>query len=345
MSEVKLSGVSKSFGATRALDDVDLTVSTGELVAVLGPSGCGKTTLLRIVAGFVRADRGRVEIDGRPVVDTNVHIAPERRGVAIVPQEGALFPHLDVAGNVGYGLIRSRATAARVDQMLELVGLAGLGGRRPDQLSGGQQQRVALARALAPSPRVVVLDEPFSALDAGLRAQVRDEVSSVLRSIGATSIIVTHDQEEALSMADSVAVMEQGRLVMHGTPAEVYHRPVDLVVARFVGDLVELPGTKSGGVVETVLGRLPIHGSAAVADGPVVAAVRPEQIRIDAREDRESHGAHVDSVSFFGHDALARLTVRSGDAPVLVTARTVAPLRRGDEVSIRVIGPALVYPA
>ncbi|MDC5695774.1 ABC transporter ATP-binding protein [Intrasporangium calvum] len=344
MSEVKLSGVSKAFGSTTALADVDLTVSSGELTAVLGPSGCGKTTLLRIVAGFVRPDRGRVEIDGRPVVAENVHIAPERRGVAIVPQEGALFPHLDVASNVAYGLPRSVASRKRVDEMLELVGLGGLGKRRPDQLSGGQQQRVALARALAPSPRVVVLDEPFSALDAGLRAQVRDEVNEVLRSIDATAIIVTHDQEEALSMADSVAVMEQGRLVMHGSPTEVYHRPVDLEVARFVGDLVELPGTKSGLVVDTVLGRLPIHGSSIPADGPVVAVIRPEQIRVDARVERGAKGAHVDDVSFFGHDALARLTVMSDAEPVRVLARTVAPLQRGDDVAIRVIGPALVYP-
>lgn len=344
MSEVKLSGVSKAFGATTALADVDLTVSSGELTAVLGPSGCGKTTLLRIVAGFVRADRGRVEIDGRAVVDENVHVAPERRGVAIVPQEGALFPHLDVAGNISYGLPRG-STRTRVDEMLELVGLGGLGKRRPDQLSGGQQQRVALARALAPSPRVVVLDEPFSALDAGLRAQVRDEVSLVLRSIDATAIIVTHDQEEALSMADSVAVMEQGRLVMHGSPSEVYYRPVDLEVARFVGDLVELPGTKSGLEVDTILGRLPIHGSSLPADGPVVAVVRPEQIRVDGRVERGAKVAHVDDVSFFGHDALARLTVHSDDAPLRVLARTVAPLQRGDDVAIRVIGPALVYPA
>ena len=343
MSEVKLSGVSKAFGSTAALADVDLTVSAGELTAVLGPSGCGKTTLLRIVAGFIRPDRGRVEIDGFAVVDEDTVVPPERRGVAVVPQEGALFPHLDVAGNVGYGLPRS-GQSRRVDEMLELVGLGGLGRRRPDQLSGGQQQRVALARALAPSPRVVVLDEPFSALDAGLRAQVRDEVSQVLRSIDATAIIVTHDQEEALSMADSVAVMEAGRLVMHGSPTEVYYRPVDLNVARFVGDLVELPGTKAGHTVDTVLGRIPIHGSTLPADGPVVAVVRPEQIRVDARVERGATGAHVDDVSFFGHDALARLTVLSGDVPIRVLARTVAPLQRGDDVAIRVIGPALVYP-
>jgi iron(III) transport system ATP-binding protein len=204
---------------------------------------------------------------------------------------------------------------------------------------------VALARALAPSPAVVVLDEPFSALDAGLRAQVRREVRGVLRAIGATAVVVTHDQEEALSMADSVAVMESGRLLMHGTPAEVYHRPSRLGVARFIGDLVEVPGTKEGRVVRTPLGDLPLHGETGAVDGPVVAAIRPEQVRVDARPDREGHRAHVEDVTFYGHDALAHLVLPvTGGGPSRVTARTVAPLHPGDEVSIRIIGPALAYP-
>lgn len=345
MSSLTLRGVSKAFGATQALDAVDLDVEPGHLTAVLGPSGCGKTTLLRVVAGFVRPDEGRVEIDGRPVTAPGVHLPPERRGVAVVPQEGALFPHLDVAGNVGYGLPGGRgAQRARVAEMLELVGLAGLGDRRPNQLSGGQQQRVALARALAPSPKVVVLDEPFSALDAGLRAQVRREVRSVLHSIGATALIVTHDQEEALSMADTVAVMESGQLLMHGTPSEVYHRPTRLSVARFIGELVEVSGTKRGDVIETSLGDLPIHGDPEAPDGPVIAGIRPEQVRVDARTDREGHRAHVDDVAFYGHDALAHLVLTAPDgSSSRITARTVAPLHPGDEVSIRVIGPALAY--
>jgi iron(III) transport system ATP-binding protein len=271
---------------------------------------------------------------------------PERRGVAIVPQEGALFPHLDVAANIAFGLPgrrRDRATAERVDEMLELVGLAGHGDRRPDELSGGQQQRVALARALAPSPGVVVLDEPFSALDAGLRAQVRTEVRGVLRSIRATAVIVTHDQQEALSMADSVAVMDRGRVLMHGSPAEVYQRPSDLVVARFVGDLVELPGTKVGATVETALGVLPMHGRADVPDGPVLAALRPEQIRVDGRRERDGHRAHVDDVVFQGHDSIVRLTLTEARPALRLSARTQAPLRPGDDVAVRVIGPALAY--
>jgi iron(III) transport system ATP-binding protein len=345
MSSLTLKGVSKAFGSTRALDSVDLEVEPGHLTAVLGPSGCGKTTLLRVVAGFVRPDAGTVEIDGRVVTGPGVDLPPERRGVAVVPQEGALFPHLDVAGNVGFGLPGNRAAQrSRVEEMLELVGLRGLGDRRPNQLSGGQQQRVALARALAPSPKVVVLDEPFSALDAGLRAQVRREVRGVLHSIGATALIVTHDQEEALSMADTVAVMESGEMLMHGTPSEVYHRPTRLSVARFVGELVEVPGTKRGDVIETSLGDLPIHGDPGTPDGPVIAGIRPEQVRVDARPDREGHRAHVDDVAFHGHDALAHLVLTTpGGVASRITARTVAPLQPGDEVYIRVIGPALAY--
>ncbi|GAA2151026.1 iron(III) transport system ATP-binding protein [Humibacillus xanthopallidus] len=347
MSTVTLEGVTKAFGATNALDDVDLTVAGGHLTAVLGPSGCGKTTLLRVVAGFVRPDAGTVTVGGATVEASGTHVAPERRGVAIVPQEGALFPHLDVAANVAFGLPgrrRDRATAGRVAEMLALIGLEGHGDRRPDELSGGQQQRVALARALAPSPGVVVLDEPFSALDAGLRAQVRTEVRGVLRAIGATAVIVTHDQEEALSMADSVAVMDRGRVLMHGSPAEVYQRPADLVVARFVGDLVELPGTKAGATVETALGVLPLHGTAEVPDGPVLAALRPEQIRVDGRIERHGHRAHVDDVVFQGHDSIVRLTLTGSRPTLRLAARSQAPLRPGDDVAVRVIGPALAYP-
>lgn len=345
MSELTVTGVSKAFGATRALDAVDLVVEPGHLTAVLGPSGCGKTTLLRVVAGFVRPDQGTVEIDGKMVTGRGIHLPPERRGVGVVPQEGALFPHLDVARNVGYGLTGSGPSKrARVLEMLELVGLSGLGDRRPDQLSGGQQQRVALARALAPSPKVVVLDEPFSALDAGLRVQVRREVRAVLHAIGATALIVTHDQEEALSMADTVAVMESGQVLMHGTPSEVYHRPTRFSVARFIGDLVEVPGTKQGDIIRTMLGDLPIHGEPGTEDGPVIAGIRPEQVRVDARPDREGHRAHVDDVAFFGHDALAHLVMVAEDGSrTRLTARTVAPLQPGDEVSIRIIGPALAY--
>ena len=229
MSDVSVRGVCKSFGGTRVLSGVDLSVPSGTVGVLLGPSGCGKTTLLRILAGHLQPDAGEVRIGGRLVADAATFVPPERRGISIVPQDGALFPHLDVAGNVAFGLDRGRRQLpwkrtrheARVDELLELVGLPGAGRLHPAQLSGGQQQRVALARALAPSPALVLLDEPFSALDASLRASVRDDVKRVLQDAGATALLVTHDQEEALSMADSVAVMSAGRIEMHDTPSAV----------------------------------------------------------------------------------------------------------------------------
>lgn len=241
-----------------ALDGVDLDVADGSLVAVLGPSGCGKTTLLRVLAGLEPAGGGTVTVGGRQLEGDGARVPPEQRRIGLVPQEGALFPHLDVAGNVGFGLFRldRAARARRVDEMLELVGLAGMGDRGPDELSGGQQQRVALARALAPAPAAVLLDEPFSALDTTLRVALRDEVGATLRAAGTTALLVTHDQAEALQMADSVAVMRDGRIVQVGTPTDLYRRPRDRWVAGFVGDAVELAGViDDDGVLRCPLGE------------------------------------------------------------------------------------------
>ena len=228
---VELTGVTKSFGDVQALDGADLSVLPGTLVAVLGPSGCGKTTLLRAVAGFERIDGGTIAVGGHCVAGPGVHVPPEGRQVGIVPQDQALFPHLTVAKNVGFGLDRKPGRAERVDAMLELAGLPGLGDRMPHELSGGQQQRVALARALAPAPSVVLLDEPFANLDAALRVSIRTEVREILRASGATALFVTHDQEEALSTADVVAVMHAGRVIQAGIPEEIYRRPADPWVA------------------------------------------------------------------------------------------------------------------
>ncbi|HEV3498035.1 MAG TPA: ABC transporter ATP-binding protein, partial [Actinomycetes bacterium] len=222
---VECVGVKKWFGSVHALDGTDLSLGAGTLTAVLGPSGCGKTTLLRAIAGFERIDGGRITVSGQAVAGPGLHVPPERRRVTIVPQEQALFPHLTVAGNVGYGVRKGAERDRAVAAMLELAGLAGLGSRMPHQLSGGQQQRVALARALAPNPTVVLLDEPFGSLDAALRDEIRSEVAAVLRASGATSLLVTHDQEEALSMADTVAVMRTGEIVQHGPPQDIYRRP------------------------------------------------------------------------------------------------------------------------
>ncbi|KUG58363.1 ABC transporter [Serinicoccus chungangensis] len=337
---VEVIGVGKSFGPVRALDHVDLHLDDGGFLAVLGPSGCGKTTLLRCLAGFERIDEGRLAVHGRAVALPGIHLPPHRRQVAVVPQEGALFPHLSVADNVGFGLPRRSPRAQRsrrVEECLELVGLAGLGRRMPHELSGGQQQRVALARALAPRPPLVLLDEPFSALDASLRVELRRDVRDALHADGATAILVTHDQGEALSMADQVAVMRDGRVHQVAPPEEVYAAPVDAWVASFVGeaDLFPVPGTDAEGLVDTPLGRVEVTGG---ADDATHVLVRPEQVVLDG------HGipAQVRTVDFHGHDALVTLALDDG---TLVRSRSGAhPPAVGARVGLRVQGACRAVP-
>ena len=304
-----------------ALFDVNLDIAEGSLTAVLGPSGCGKTTLLRTIAGLERPGAGRITMHDTVFDDGREHLAPERRNIGLVPQDGALFPHLDVAGNIAFGLRRtpSARRAQRVEEMLALVGLEHLADRRPDQLSGGQQQRVALARALAPRPSLVLLDEPFSALDSGLRAEVRNEVAQLLRAATATALIVTHDQTEALEMADVVAVLRDGRLVQTGPPTELYHRPVDAWTGQFIGDALLLDGMGAGGAIDCALGRLSTVSPR--GDGPAVVLLRPEQLRVS--DAPGSVGATVRAVRFRGADSAvdvdvadAHLTVRWSSGPL-----------------------------
>ena len=339
MSELVIRGLTKSFGDTPVLRGLDLTVPEGLLVAVLGPSGCGKTTLLRIVAGFETADAGEVVIGGRSVAGPGLHLAPERRRIGVVPQEGALFPHLTVARNVAFGLPRRTGRGGRVAEMLELVGLAGYGERMPHELSGGQQQRVALARALAPEPALVLLDEPFSALDTGLRAALREDVRTALHAAGATAVLVTHDQQEALSTADQVAIVRDGRVVQSAIPTELYTAPGDVGVATFVGEAVVLAATVRSGVADCVLGRIPVRGD---AEGSGSVVIRPEQILINANGD--GIPATVTGSVFYGHDAIVRLTVATGDA---VITRTQGPHGLDEEAEVRltVDGPVSFYPA
>lgn len=330
----------RSFGAIEVLRGTELVITPGEVTAVLGPSGGGKTTLLRLIAGFDRPDGGTVEIDGVCVAGPDTFVAPERRRVGIVPQEGALFPHLDVAGNVAYGLRRGPDRAERVREMLDLVGMAHAASARPAQLSGGQQQRVALARALAPRPALLLLDEPFASLDATTRAQVRDEVFELVRAAGATAVLVTHDQQEAMSVADTVAVLLDGRIAQHDTPAALYRSPATLTIAQFVGDATVMTGHRRGAVVSTALGELPCEQP--LADGPVAVVVRPEHVVV-----RDAGGDGVAGIvtarSFFGHDGMAR--IRLGDGTE-VTARTGADRlpARGVAVAVALDGPALVFP-
>ena len=296
------------------LDRVSLDVGDGEIVTVLGASGSGKTTLLRVIAGLHAPVSGRVSIDGVDVT----RLPAERRGVGLVPQEGALFAHLDVAANVAYGLrgVRRRDAAAhpRVRELLELVGLDGYEARMPSELSGGQQQRVALARAMAPQPRLVLLDEPFSALDAGLRMRLRDDVFGILREQGLPAVLITHDQQEALSVSDRVAILRRGRIAQTGTPQELYRAPVDPWVARFVGDATVLPVEWMGPRAMTALGEVDLEWRGSEAG---LVLIRPEQVRIVPLEGAPARGTVLRS-RYVGASVIADIRI-AGLQPVITT--------------------------
>lgn len=345
MSSLQVRAAAKAYGPVAALDGLDLHVPAGTLAAVLGPSGCGKTTLLRCLAGFEHLDAGEIRIGDQTVAGPGSHLPPYRRRIAVVPQEGALFPHLSVAGNVAYGLDRAArrgGRGGRVAEVLALVGLTGYEDRMPHQLSGGQQQRVAVARALAPRPPLVLLDEPFTALDAALRGELRRDVREALRADAATAVLVTHDQGEALSMADEVAVMRAGRIVQSGTPTDIYHAPADPWVAGFVGEAVLIPASVDGAQAHTPLGDLPVIG---VADGAVTVLLRPEQLQLLPAGTPDSIAATVLRRDFHGHDALLLLALDDGHQ---VSARafnpTQASLAVGDRIAVRVRGQARAYP-
>jgi iron(III) transport system ATP-binding protein len=335
---LRLAGVVKYFGGALVVDGVALQLQRGQLLALLGPSGCGKTTTLRLIAGFEHLDAGEIEIGGRVVARDGFHERPERRRVGMVFQEYALFPHLNVAENVRFGLhTYTGDVRRRVAAVLELVGLAGLGERMPHELSGGQQQRVALARALAPEPALILLDEPFSNLDAGLRDHVRSEVRAILREANATAVFVTHDQEEALSLVDRVAVLLAGRVRQVASPQQLYRQPIDREVATFVGNANFLPGEAHGLTAECELGVLECQNQQV---GSVDVMVRPENIQLspagaDAR-------CRVRRIVFFGHDQLVTVALASG---AQIDAR-LGPLyiyAPGQPVNVRVVGPVVTY--
>ncbi len=290
MTAISCEGLSKSFGQKRAVDRVDLLVERGVVCALLGPSGCGKTTTLRLIAGFERPDAGTVAVADRTVAGDRAFVAPERRRIGMVFQDYALFPHLSVEGNVAYALGRGHESG-RVAEVLRLVGLDRMGHRFPHELSGGEQQRVALARALAPTPEVILLDEPFSNLDASLRARVRQEMREILVAAGVTALFVTHDQEEALSLADRVAVMRDGRIEQEGTPEEVYGRPTTRWVADFLGDAEVVPVDGAVGRVscESIAGYPP--GIPALLPGERITAETMDYLRAIVDAGSRLHGA------------------------------------------------------
>jgi iron(III) transport system ATP-binding protein len=330
-------GVRKQFGAVRAVDGVGFDLEAGKVLALLGPSGCGKTTLLRLVAGFETPDDGEIALAGRVLSAPDRFVPPEHRRVAMVFQEFALFPHLDVAANVAFGVPAGADRRARVREMLDLVALAGLEARMPHELSGGQQQRVALARALAADPELILLDEPFSNLDPSTRQRVRAEVKQLLRSVGITAVFVTHDQDEALSLAERVGVMIDGRLLQVGAPAEVYARPASRAVGEFLGDANFLPGRVRDGSVECELGRFPVDaGFVGAAD----VMVRAEGLTRVA----EGVEAVVRAVEYFGHDQVLTVRLVTGST-VRVRLLAAAPASEGERIRLAVVGDVVVFPA
>ena len=324
--------------ADPVVDAVNFSVAEGEIFALLGPSGCGKTTTLRLAAGFERADSGTIEVDGYSVTGEGHHVPPEDRALGLVFQDYALFPHLSVQKNIAFGLRHlSRAErSARVEEVIRLVGLSGLEDRRPQHLSGGQQQRVALARTLAPRPRLILLDEPFSNLDALLRQSTRQEIRSLLKEWGTSAVLVTHDQEEALSFADRLAVMRSGRLEQIGTPEDVYYQPRTLFVAQFLGRTNLLFSEAEVDAAETPLGRLTLNRS---ASGRVLLSLRPEHLALDP-PDGERETGRIVSREFKGHDITYEVLL--DDVDYLVHTPNNVVYQPGDRVCLRALEPAVV---
>ena len=315
-------------GKARILDDVSVSAPKGSCLVILGPSGCGKTTLLRAIAGLQPISDGKIFLCGQEVSGSQVEIPPEQRDVGMVFQDWALFPHLTVIENIVFGLPREKRKNLTNDviELLHMAGIADLADRVPSSLSGGQKQRVALARALAPKPKVLLLDEPFSSLDTGLRLEVRSEVASLLRSLDVTSIFVTHDQDEAFSLGDQVAVMNDGKVVQQDTPSEIYRHPINRWVAGFVGKANTVIGLASGKQAETVFGAINLCHD---AHGDVDVLVRPEEISLCP-----GGMATVTEVDFYGHDSVYVLQSNNGEE--LVCRSAGAPeYRVGDQVDLQ----------
>lgn len=333
---LQIKDLTLSYGNQKVLDGLNFQANRGELTAVLGASGAGKSTLLRLIAGFEAPTSGEIFIDSELVSTSDSVLPPEKRGVGIVPQDSALFSHLTVSQNIGFGL--PKGSDSRIKELLKLVGLEEFANRKPSSLSGGQAQRVALARALAPKPKLVLLDEPFSALDAELRVRLREDVRAVLRAENASAILVTHDQEEALSLADRVAVMREGKIIQSGTPTEIYNAPADLGIATFLGDSILVNGKVKDGKITTDLGNLTPLNS--VVEGEVgVVAIRSENFYLQPTPSGDSE---VIGRVFFGHDAVVEVQTPK----VKIRARSNGPFAPevGMKVTVWVRGAVNFYP-
>lgn len=340
MTSIDIRGLTKRFGTHEVLRGLDLHVPAGAVTAILGNSGSGKSTLLRCIAGLVRPDAGEVRLGERVVCAIpKLWVPPERRAVGLVPQEGSLFPHLSVADNIGFGL-RGRGRRERVEELLGLIGLPGAGSMRPHELSGGMQQRVAVARALAPRPAVVLLDEPFSALDAGLRDEVRRVVFQAVRADAATAVLVTHDQEEAFAVADRVAVMMDATIAQDAPPEQVYLEPATLPVARFVGDTVVLQATGVGDdVVRTAFGTLRTRNPVAAGEQGVLV-FRPEDLAVDSPGEPIAAGT-VTEVRYHGHDTV--VSVQTDGQVLHIRALGQHGIHLGERVEVSAARPGSFF--
>jgi len=349
VSALEIIGLFKGYGTQSVLRNLDFAPEAGSFTSILGPSGSGKTTLLRVIAGFERTDRGTVLLGGEVVDDVGHYVEPSHRRIGYVPQDGSLFPHLSIEQNVGFGLRRRDRHGSMVTELLEMVGLGGMQRRYPHQLSGGQQQRVALARALAIAPALVLLDEPFSSLDASLRATVRQDVRRVLREAGTTTVLVTHDRDEALSLADRVAIISDGRIGQYDPPVVIYARPSTPELAHGLGESNFLRGTASGSRVETPLGLLLLDsssdGSGSAPEGSsLIVLVRPEQIVLSRDLGHGQGSARVVATEFYGHDAVVRLCADWDNSTIIVRTADATDLpAENSSVALSVRGPVVAW--
>lgn len=341
MTSLDIAHLEVSFGAKKVIDDLSLSLKEGEIAALLGPSGCGKTTLLRAIAGLIQPDSGTIRFGAQLVGLSSVVLPPHRRGIGYVPQQGALFPHLSVAKNIAFGLDKKSHSKAEIEkivsEMLELISMTGFEDSQPSEISGGQQTRVALARALAVKPKMVLLDEPFSALDAQLRGELRSDVVSLLRAAGTTAILVTHDREEALVSADRVVLMREGKIAQHGTPEEVYENPVSPTVAMSTGDALVLEGVRyADGSTSSAVH--PLAGESLSGQiGEVV--IRPEELHLSSSPTENSVEGTVVKIDYYGHDAMLEVHLEKNQQSISVRIAAPVDFVVGGKVFVQHSGP------
>ena len=344
MTSLSVSHLTVNFGSRRVISDLSFELRQGEIASLLGPSGCGKTTLLRAIAGLIQPASGAIRFGSQLVGVSSVVLPPHKRGTGYVPQQGALFPHLTVAKNIAFGLDRNSYTKAQIaeitQEMLGLIGMKGMDERLPSQLSGGQQTRVALARALAIKPKLILLDEPFSALDAVLREELRTEVVGLLRELGSTAILVTHDREEALVSSDRVILMRDGKVAQNGTPEEVYGAPISPEIAASTGDVLILPAQLSGAGATSH--PLSLEGMTSVGGETGYVVIRPEEIHVSTNPDKGIEGSLI-HIDYYGHDAMLTVSVAQSATPIKARVAGPADFTVGQKVYLEHVGPVRYF--